>query len=55
MRLEVKALLGKVLGGVFWEADRNRMRTGAKAFLGKVGSQWLLCWAPMWEHYGRKD
>jgi|Cyp1metagenome_2_1107374.scaffolds.fasta_scaffold124996_1 hypothetical protein len=37
-----------------------------KALLGKVGRQWLfffmslfylssrICWAPTWEHYGRK-
>ena len=49
--------------GIEW----NRMRPEAKALLGKVGTQWLLffmflsysssriCWAPMWDHYGRKD
>ena len=48
--------------GIEW----NRMRPEAKALLGKVGTQWLLffmslsysstpiCWATIWEHYGRK-
>ena len=39
--------------------DWNRRGSEGKALLGKAAEGWFsstgICWAPMWDHYGRKD